>query len=220
MTARGLWPYGLYGVTPDWDDLARLEEAVRAAARGGMRALQWRHKTCPENNKHRFASRLRDVCAELGVVFIINDHWRLALDCQADGVHLGRDDEHPQVVRDQVGDGLIIGTSCYGDLARATSMLALDVDYIAFGAMFTSGTKPHAPGAPLSVLTEAQALVLARKPSVRVVAIGGITAQNAGSVVAAGAQSLAVVGGLFLADDIELTARSICQAWGPKAPAN
>jgi thiamine-phosphate pyrophosphorylase len=220
MTTRKTWPEGLYGVTPDWDDLERLEQAVRAAARGGMRALQWRHKTCCERNKMAFATRLRKVCSELGIVFLINDHWQLARDCVADGVHLGRDDEHPQVVRQALGPSMMIGTSCYGDLERARSMLAFDVDYIAFGAMFASSTKPQAAPAALAVLTQARELTAATKPQVRVAAIGGITPANAASVVSAGAQSLAVVGGLFLADDIELAARSLCQAWVTKPDAH
>ena len=109
---------------------------------------------------------------------------------------------------------MLIGVSCYADLARAQQFLNEDVAYIAFGAMFASQTKPLAPPAPLEVVTAGRALC-EQFPAPRpgVVAIGGITVQNAGQLVAAGVDSLAVVGGLFLAEDIEQTARTLCASF-------
>ncbi len=204
------FPAGLYGVTPEWNDAARLETAVRAAARGGMRALQLRHKSADARLRRELAVRMRDVCKELGVVFLINDDWRLALDIHADGVHLGQHDDAPALVRSAIGPDMLIGVSCYADPVRAESFFEYDVAYVAFGAMFASQTKPLAPPAPVTVLRDGRErceLLAAPRPAV--VAIGGITIHNAPRLADAGADSIAVVGSLFLAEDIEATARAL-----------
>ncbi len=210
MTALTKFPSGLYGVTPEWDDPVRLEDAVRAAARGGMRALQLRHKTADATLRRSLAVHMQAVCKELGIVFLINDDWRLALAIQADGVHLGRNDEAPALVRSAVGTEMLIGVSCYADPVRAASFLQYDVAYIAFGAMYASQTKPLAPPAPLSVLQDG--LELCRQqpaPRPAVVAIGGIGLSHAHKMAQAGADTIAVVGSLFLAADIEAAARAL-----------
>lgn len=214
MPAQLKFPAGLYGVTPEWDDASRLEDAVRAAVQGGMRALQLRHKTADAALRLKLASRIGEVCKELNIVFLINDDWRLAKEIGADGVHLGRDDDPPALVRDAIGPDMLIGVSCYADPARAQSFIACDVAYIAFGAMFGSKTKPLAPVAPLSVLQAGRAISLAQSvPRPAVVAIGGIDNSNAQQIFTAGADSIAVVGGLFLADNIEQTARELSNSF-------
>lgn len=203
------FPRGLYGVTPEWADADKLDEAVSAAARGGMTALQLRHKTATPAWRKALAQRLRDTCQAHGVVFLINDDWRLALEIGADGVHVGREDDAPELVRREIGASLLLGVSCYADTVLAAKHLAHHVDYIAFGAMFSSQTKPLAPPAPLSVLTEGQALCQAMpRPCPAVVAIGGIGIAQADAVIQAGADSIAVVGGLFASPNIEETART------------
>ena len=192
MTNDLRFPRGLYGVTPEWADADRLDQAVRAAARGGMTALQLRIKTATPAWRKALAIKLRDTCREFGVVFMINDDWRLALEIGADGVH-----------------DLLLGVSCYADPALATKHLAHQLDYIAFGAMFASQTKPLAPPAPLSVVQTGRTLCQdIDTPRPAVVAIGGIRIAQAASVIRAGADSLAVVGGLFATPDIEETARA------------
>lgn len=205
------FPAGLYGVTPDWDDGPRLEAAVRAAARGGMTSLQLRHKGQDAGKRREIALRIQAACRELGVVFLINDDWLLAEEIGADGVHLGQHDEAPATVRRALGPDILLGVSCYANAVRAESLLEHDVAYIAFGAMFVSLTKPLAPPAPLSVLREGRTLC-ERQPTPRpgVVAIGGINVQNAQVLAEAGADTIAVVGGLFMAEDIEATARCLC----------
>jgi len=203
------FPSGVYGVTPEWDDTARLAEAVRAAARGGMRALQLRRKQASPERRRRQAETLAALCRELGVVFMVNDDWRLALDVGADGAHLGREDGAIEAARRAAGAGLILGSSCYDDLERARAMLAAGADYIAFGAVYASSSKPQAVRAPLALLGQARALVDALPaPRPAVVAIGGITPENAAAVAQAGAESLAMISGLFDAPDIEAAARS------------
>ena len=214
MTAQLKFPKGLYGVTPEWDDAMRLEDAVRAAASGGMRALQLRHKTADTRLRHQLGSRVLEVCKELNIVFLINDDWRLAKEIGADGVHLGRDDDAPEFVREAIGPDMLIGVSCYADPVRAEKFIACNVAYIAFGAMFASQTKPLAPVAPLAVLQQGRAICRAQPiPRPAVVAIGGIDTSNAHQIFQAGADSIAVVGGLFLSDNIEQTARVLSSSF-------
>jgi thiamine-phosphate pyrophosphorylase len=201
------FPAGLYGVTPEWTDKARLEDAVRQAAAGGMSALQWRNKSVLQTERRDLAEHLLALCRSLQIPLIINDDWQLAMAIGADGVHLGRDDADPTMVSQMLGPNVMLGVSCYDDLQRAQSLLKLQLSYVAFGAMYRSGTKPQATPAPLSVLTQARSLAAPSSPRAAVVAIGGINLNNASEVLAAGADSLAVVGGLFLAKDIEQTAR-------------
>jgi len=213
MTAP-CFPRGLYGITPQWDDIDRLLDAVRAATRGGMRALQWRHKTASpidlplSQPRREQAHAVVQLCRELGVVSIINDDWRLAIEINADGVHLGRDDGDIAVVRQNLGSTKLLGVSCYDEIERARAASIAGADYVAFGAIYPSPTKPTAVHAPLARLTEARALLRPTLPGPRpaVVAIGGITPANAGPVVAAGADAIALISGLFEADDIESAA--------------
>ncbi len=201
------FPTGLYGVTPEWDDTDRLLQAVRDAAAGGMRSLQLRRKNVPDAVRAAQARALAPLCRELGVVFLINDDWRLALDVGADGAHVGRDDESLAHIRREAGPDLILGGSSYDDLTRARELLDAGADYIAFGAMFASMVKPDTVRAPLSVLTEARRLADERDaPRPAVVAIGGITPANAPLVAQAGADTIAVITSLFEAPSIRAAA--------------
>ena len=123
-----------------------------------MRALQLRRKNVPDAERAAQARALA-LCRELGVVFLINDDWKLALDVGADGAHVGRDDDSLARIRAEAGPDLILGGSSYDDLDRARELLDAGADYIAFGAMFASTVKPDTVRAPLSVLTEARKLV-------------------------------------------------------------
>jgi thiamine-phosphate pyrophosphorylase len=205
------FPRGLYGVTPEWDDTARLLRAVQQAAAGGMRSLQLRRKEIPAAARREQAQALARACRELGVVFLVNDHWELALEVGADGVHVGRDDADVATVRAQAPD-LLIGASCYNDIGRAQAMLAAGADYIAFGAVYPSPTKPDAVRAPLELFAEARALADAQPaPRPAVVAIGGITPANAAVVAQAGADAVAVITGLFEAPAVAAAALACSQ---------
>jgi|SRR5690606_17995519 len=208
MTEDLRFPRGLYGITPEWDDTDRLLAAIDAAAAGGMVALQWRRKTADAQSGLAQARRVVERCQELGVLTIINDDWRLAALVDADGVHLGREDGSLAQARTALGEKKLIGYSCYNDLGRAEQALTAGVDYIAFGAVYPSTIKPDAIRAPLDLLTQGQALARQQvdKPRAAVVAIGGITADNAAPVVAAGADSIALITGLFETADIRATA--------------
>ncbi len=208
MSTTLRFPRGLYGVSPEWEDTQRMLTAIRAAAAGGMTAFQWRRKTATPTEGVQQARQVVELCRELGVVSIINDDWRLAALVDADGVHLGRDDGNLAEARVALGPDRIIGCSCYNEPARAERALLSDVDYVAFGAMYPSTVKPEAVRATAEHLHEGRRLVEGqgeRRPAV--VAIGGITPENAGAVVEAGADSIAVISGVFLAPDIQAAAR-------------
>jgi thiamine-phosphate pyrophosphorylase len=206
------FPSGLYGVTPEWNDANVLEQAVRAATRGGMRALQFRHKSPDHGLRKELAQGLVTLCRELGVAFFINDDWRLALELKADGIHLGQHDDPVAMVRGEIGPNMLLGVSCYAKPQLARELLQYDVAYIAFGAMYASQTKPLAPPAPLSVLGEGRNLCAKYvSPRPAVVAIGGIGPQHAHDLATAGADSIAVIGSLFMAPDIEAAARGLSQ---------
>lgn len=210
---------GLYGLTPEWDDTDRLLVAVERAVRGGMQALQLRRKLAAPAVLAAQARALRDACTAHGIAFIVNDDWQLALDCGADGVHLGRDDADAQTVQRLAGQGLQVGVSCYDELERVRAALDAGASSVGLGSVYASSTKPGAVRVPLATIRQARRLCeAARSDGLRasVVAIGGITPTNAAPVAAAGADALALITGLFEAPDIESAARAVVDAMAPR----
>ena len=186
---------GVYLITPDVDDTRRLLALCEDLLTQPVALFQYRNKSASAGLKHRQASALLESCRKAGVPLLINDDWRLAAEIGADGVHLGRLDDEPAAVRDALGSQALIGVSCYNELARARDAAALDVDYLAFGAVFPSPTKPMAAPVPLHLFTEARTLGKAT------VAIGGITPDNSAQLRDAGADFIAVISGVFDAPD-------------------
>ena len=184
---------GLYAITPEGPGL---EAKVRAALEGGVALLQYRRK----NGAPREAQRIAALARDFGVPLIVNDDVALALALDAAGVHLGREDGDLREARRRLG-GRILGASCYDEAARARAAAAAGADYLAFGSVFPSPTKPHAVRAPLSLFAQAKSL------GVPLAAIGGVTLANAPQLVAAGADLLAVISDLFDAPDIRARAR-------------
>ena len=207
------FPRGLYGITPDWADTARLLDAVQAAIRGGMAALQWRPKNAPHADRMEQGRQLARLCREAGVAFIVNDSMDTALALDADGVHLGRGDGDPRAARALLGHAKIVGCSCYDQPELARRALAAGADYVAFGAVYPSPVKPEAARATFDHLRQAWRLAHSWPGVARpaVVAIGGITPANAGAVAEAGADSIAVISALFEAPDVRAAAQA-CQA--------
>jgi len=213
MTHALRFPPGLYGITPEWDDTDRLLHAIEQAAAGGLAALQWRRKNIPANQRVAQAQAVVDHCRTLGVVSIINDDWQLALHTGADGAHMGRDDGELAVAREALGPDRYLGASCYNELERARSALGYGVDYIAFGAVYPSRIKPDAVTADLALFKQARTLAASKRQNharATVVAIGGISPENLLPVVAAGADSAALISSLFNAKDIRAVAEQ-CQ---------
>jgi len=187
---------GLYLVTPDWPDTDALVAAVAALLPSRPALVQYRNKLASGALKREQALRLLAVCRAAGVPLVINDDLVLALDIGADGAHLGRDDGDPALARQQLGAGRILGVSCYNEWPRAVAGAAAGVDYLAFGAMYPSPTKPAAARAPLDLLTRAKC-----EFGLPVAAIGGITLENAPPLINAGADLLAVISDVFSAPD-------------------
>ena len=127
---------GLYAITPDETDGARLVELTRRVLAGRPALLQYRNKRVAGAERREQAEALLALCRAAGVPLIINDDLSLALEIGADGVHLGRDDGDPAVARRALGEGRILGVTCYADWGRAETGAAAGVDYLAFGAMF------------------------------------------------------------------------------------
>ncbi len=194
---------GLYAVTPDWPETTRLLIAARAAIEGGARVLQYRNKIASPGLRLEHALGLSAVCAKFGAVFIVNDHVDLALDVDADGVHLGGDDGNLAAARKKLGKGKLLGVSCYNRIEAALAAKAAGADHIAFGSMYPSPSKPGAVCASLELFAQAKSMGLP------MVAIGGITADNARPVIEAGADAVAVISDLFDAPDIGARARQL-----------
>jgi thiamine-phosphate pyrophosphorylase len=195
---------GLYAITPQCADTERLERLVAAALAGGAQVVQYRDKSGDRALRRAQAAALADLCRRHGVPLIVNDDVELALEVQAHGVHLGRDDPDMSAARARLGPGMLIGASCYADAARALAAVRAGADYVAFGSVFASPTKPAAVRAPLSLFARARAEL-----SVPLVAIGGITPANAPEVLAAGADALAVSSALFDVPDVAAAAAAL-----------
>ena len=194
---------GLYAVTADRADTDRLLSEVGAALSGGCRVVQYRNKSAAPALRRQQAAALARLCKTAGACFIVNDDVELALEVGADGVHLGGDDGHPEAARQRLGAGRLLGVSCYNDAARVAAAVAAGADYVALGAMFPSATKPGAVRASLDLLRSVKASC-----PVPVAVIGGITLANAGALVEAGADLLAVVSDLFDAPDVRARAQA------------
>lgn len=199
---------GLYVITRDApDQRTKMLAETAAAIRGGATVVQYRAKH-PVNAVGE-AEALLALCRQASIPLIINDDVELALAVGADGVHLGRDDGSLLAARERLGPRSILGVSCYDDVDRALQAVSGGADYVAFGRFFPSLTKPNAPCAQLETLRTFRRL----QPHVPVVAIGGITIENADTLVKAGADLLAVIEGVFSSHDPELAARQFRNLW-------
>ncbi|MGN6518977.1 MAG: thiamine phosphate synthase [Dokdonella sp.] len=199
MTTSSSRVRGLYAISDG--PRADLREACAAALEGGARLLQYRDKTADAPRRLAEARALQALCARHGVPLIVNDDVDLAAAVGAAGVHLGEDDAEPAEARARLGAQAIVGVSCYDSLERARHYAAAGADYLAFGAFFASPTKPHARVASPRLLREAKAFGLP------LVAIGGITHDNAHGLIDAGADAVAVISALFGARDVRAAAR-------------
>lgn len=193
---------GLYAIADTATIGSDLVSAVTAAIAGGAVLIQYRDKTADGERRHRDAAQLAQTCRDRGIALIINDDVELAAATGADGVHLGADDTAIREARARLPGGAIIGVSCYDSLARAQQAAQQGADYVAFGSVYPSPTKPGAVRAPVEILSAAQ-----RQLSLPIVAIGGITPDNARGLIEAGADLLAVINGVFGAGDIADAAR-------------
>lgn len=198
---------GLYAITDERlmteaDFLFKAEQALL----GGAHLIQYRDKSRDEKKRLQQATALKQCCQKHHALFIINDDIQLTKTVQADGVHLGENDQSIEQARQLLGDEAIIGVSCYNQLELALQAERLGADYIAFGAFFPSATKPQARIADLELLATAK-----QQLRIPICCIGGINATNVHTLIEHGADMTAIITDLLSSDDIQKTASHIAR---------
>jgi len=183
----------------------RFLETVEEALRGGANVVQLREKDTPADEIIELGKALLKLTKQYGVPLIINDSVELAKDIGADGVHLGEDDPIVSRAREALGGDKIIGVSCYGKIERGLDAERNGADYVAFGTPFFTPTKPERTPTSFDVLREA----VSRIKSIPIFAIGGITPENANSVLETGVDGIAVITAVFSSEDPEKAARKL-----------
>lgn len=183
---------GLYAITDSCLLSNTFASAIEQTLQGGSQIIQYRDKSSDTERRLEEAKTIRRLCDQHGALLIINDDLQLAIDANADGVHLGKDDPGIHLARERLGNEKIIGVSCYNQLQLAVDAEKAGADYVAFGAFFDSSIKPEAATAPVSIISEAK-----QRLAIPVCCIGGITADNAKQLIDAGADMLAVISEIF-----------------------
>ena len=193
----------LYAITPDGKTAQEIFNFTQAVLKGGAKVVQYRDKS--SNDKIAIAKELLTLCRTFNVPLIINDNVELAEKIGADGVHLGKDDGEISQARARLGEKAIIGVSCYNSLERALHAQKEGATYVAFGRFFSSTSKPLAEPAQIGTLTASQKVL-----TVPIIAIGGILPENGAQLLSAGADLLAVIGGLAT-ENPEQSAQTYCK---------
>lgn len=175
----------------------RLERVI-AAARGHVAAFQFRVKNLDAHEAARLAAPLQEICAAHDVAFIVNDSVSLAKRLKADGVHLGQSDGDPREARRELGPDVQIGVTCHASRHLAMEAGEAGANYVAFGSFYPSETKVSEHRPDLEILTWWSRLF-----ELPCVAIGGITAGTATPLIQAGADFLAVSGGIWSGDETQ-----------------
>jgi thiamine-phosphate pyrophosphorylase len=195
MTSGKKWKQslrGLYLVTPDWNDTGRLLDVTEEALVAGVSLLQYRHKTAQIELRYAQASALQSLCKKYAVPFIVNDFVNLALQLNADGVHVGGSDVSVAQARSLLGPDKIVGASCYGDLALAHLAQLQGASYMAFGGFYPSAVKQYP-------VTTCPSIVEIAKVELNLpqVVIGGMTVDLARPLVARGADMVAAISSVY-----------------------
>ena len=193
---------GLYAITPDMADTDLLLKKVESALQGGIDILQYRNKAANHKLQTQQARAILPLCRQYNVPLIINDSVKLCLTLDADGLHLGAEDDNLAEVRKRIGRDKVLGASCYNRFDLALSAQQAGASYVAFGACFASITKPNAPVACLDLFKRSTVEL-----NIPTVAIGGITLQNATQVIQAKADAVAVINAIFNTDDVKLSSQ-------------
>ena len=195
---------GLYAITPDMIDTDNLVTLTQQAFTGGAQLIQYRNKAADSVLQLEQAASLVRLCRKFHVPLIINDDLDLAVEVGADGVHLGMGDMAVTEARRRLGPGKIIGASCYNQLKYAVEAERHGANYVAFGTFFASITKPGAAIVSINLLYQAKQYL-----HIPIVAIGGITSDNAAELIHQGADAVAVSSSLFDAIDVQSEAKKI-----------
>ena len=194
----------LYAVTDrSWLRGQPLEQQVEAALQGGVTCVQLREKQLDREEFIHLGRRMAELCRRYGVPLLINDDLEVALACGADGVHVGQDDLPVEEVRRRVGDKLIVGVSAHNP-EEARRAYEGGADYLGVGAVFGSTTKTN-----VTALSHETLRAICDAVPIPVVAIGGITRDNLPRLAGTGVAGVAVVSGIFAADDITAASREL-----------
>ncbi len=200
MNYRGIYAITSDSLLADPDYLDKVKQALDA----GISMLQYRNKGSDRDAGQRQAIALKLCCEDYKVPLVINDDLRLCRAVDAAGIHLGQQDSAAESVRRELGPGAVIGVSCHNeiDLARQAEMAG--ASYVAFGRFFPSVSKPNAPEATPEILETARDCL-----AIPVVAIGGINPENGASLIAAGADMLAVIDSVFGTEQVYENTRKL-----------
>lgn len=184
---------GIYAITPNRIDIDTIEKVI---VEHNINLLQYRNKTTNAQTQLDESTQLQRLCLKHHTLFIINDDVNLAKKISADGVHLGKNDGSIQSARTQLGADAIIGVSCYNNIELAQNAQNQGADYVAFGALFASKTKPDALKCELDTITQAKQAL-----SIAIVGIGGVNFDNQQQAFNAGCDSVAMINQLFQSTD-------------------
>lgn len=194
----------LYAVTDRaWTGEQTLYEQVEAALKGGVTCVQLREKQLDEQAFLQEAKEIAELCRRYSVPFFVNDNVEIAIQCHADGVHVGQEDMTAQQVRQRVGDGVMIGVSVHS-VEEALEAVRNGADCLGVGAVFSTSTKTDVDILPRETVQEICAAV-----DVPVVAIGGIHKENLLELSGSGVDGVALVSAIFAAKEIEAECRTL-----------
>lgn len=206
---------GLYLVTPDWTDTARLLAATAAALQNGAALVQYRNKTASADLRLAQATALLALCRGYQCPLIINDHMDLCQRLDADGVHVGGRDASVAEARQQLGPHKIVGASSYGDLQRARDAHAQGASYLAFGGFYPSTKKHYDFRTDPAIVSAA-----ANSIPLPLVVIGGMTRERAAPLIERGAHMAAAISAIYDAADPGAAAAEMAALFPVPTPNN
>lgn len=194
----------LYAITDSkWIGKQTLYEQVELAIKGGVTCVQLREKHLDKEHFLKEAISIRELCKRHNILFIINDNVDIAIECGADGVHVGQNDMNALEVRERIGKNMILGVSAH-NVAEAIQAEKNGADYLGVGAVFSTSTKSDA-----SVLSHETLKQICNTVSIPVVAIGGINKKNIHMLSGSGIDGIAVISAIFSSNDIENEAKQL-----------
>lgn len=202
---------GLYLVTPNWEDTARMVRITETALHAGAAMVQYRNKDAHASLRREQGAALLTLCRRYGRPLVINDHLDLCLTLGADGVHVGGTDLSVRAVRAALGPDKIVGASCYGELSLARAAERDGASYAAFGGFYPSLVKQYSFVTAPAIVSEARAGL-----ALPIVVIGGMTPDNAAPLVARGAHMVAAISSIYNAEDAESAVRAFDQLFAAR----
>jgi len=204
MSENKLKNIGLYFITDSRLTKKNIFEDIKAAIKGGVRIIQYREKNLPKEKITEEAKKLKELCKENNVLFLINDFVDIAIEVDADGVHLGLDDIPYEKARALLGNEKIIGLTAHNK-EEAIEFQNLGADYLGISPVFTTTTKPDA-GKAMGIENLKEIISSVKIPCI---AIGGIDENNAEEVAKTNVDGIAIISAIVTKDDVEETTKNI-----------